>query len=301
MVVASWTAMARSWSTQAITVAVGSSAAISRARLGPVTTAIWSAGTSPTSAITSLIRLSVPSSIPLARLTSVFPGGSSSRQPARLARSVWDGTANTTASTSASAAAASVVAVIKTGSGTFFLTGTNSFTGGLAINGGTVNATGDSNLGGSGGGLSFDNGATLQLGSSFTTDRSVTLNAGGGKFWMNGGTVTLSGTISGTGSLTTVAGSLTLTADNSYSGGTTIGPGTIRVLTWGGLKGGVSVALAMKLPEFDGRNAILTATYVVVVFSIVVQGLTVGKLIRMLTPIVDSQRPAPPLAKPAAG
>jgi monovalent cation:H+ antiporter, CPA1 family len=82
---------------------------------------------------------------------------------------------------------------------------------------------------------------------------------------------------------------------------TTIGPGTIRVLTWGGLKGGVSVALAMKLPEFEGRNAVLTATYVVVVFSIVVQGLTVGKLIRILAPIVDSQRPPPPLAEPAAG
>lgn len=60
--------------------------------------------------------------------------------------------------------------------------------------------------------------------------------------------------------------------------------GTVRVLTWGGLKGGISVALAMKLPEFEGRNAVLTATYVIVVFSIVVQGLTVGKLIRSTYP-----------------
>lgn len=60
--------------------------------------------------------------------------------------------------------------------------------------------------------------------------------------------------------------------------------GTIRMLTWGGLKGGVSVALAMKLPAFEGRSVIMTVTYIVVVFSIIVQGLTVGKLIRRLYP-----------------
>jgi monovalent cation:H+ antiporter, CPA1 family len=63
-----------------------------------------------------------------------------------------------------------------------------------------------------------------------------------------------------------------------------IGPGTVRMLTWGGLKGGISVALAMKLPEFEGRAAVLTVTYVIVVFSIVVQGLTVGRLIRRMYP-----------------
>jgi CPA1 family monovalent cation:H+ antiporter len=62
-----------------------------------------------------------------------------------------------------------------------------------------------------------------------------------------------------------------------------IGRGSIRVLTWGGLKGGISVALAMKTPDFPGRDAVLTATYAIVVFSIIVQGLTVGPLIRRLT------------------
>lgn len=59
-----------------------------------------------------------------------------------------------------------------------------------------------------------------------------------------------------------------------------IGKGAIPVLTWGGLKGGVSIALAMKTPDFAGRNAVLTATYAIVVFSILAQGLTVGRLIR---------------------
>jgi CPA1 family monovalent cation:H+ antiporter len=54
--------------------------------------------------------------------------------------------------------------------------------------------------------------------------------------------------------------------------------GTIPVMTWGGLKGGVSVALALSLPDGDWTPMILTATYVVVVFSIVVQGLTVAPL-----------------------
>jgi len=61
-------------------------------------------------------------------------------------------------------------------------------------------------------------------------------------------------------------------------------PGTVRVLTWGGLKGAISVALALSLPPFPGREAVLTATYAVVLFSIVVQGLTVGRLIRRVVP-----------------
>lgn len=56
-------------------------------------------------------------------------------------------------------------------------------------------------------------------------------------------------------------------------------PGVVRILTWGGLRGGISVALALSLPVGPERAEILTITYVIVVFSILVQGLTVGRLI----------------------
>ena len=56
--------------------------------------------------------------------------------------------------------------------------------------------------------------------------------------------------------------------------------GVTKILTWGGLRGGISVALALSLPAGEARDIILPITYVVVVFSILVQGLTVGKLIR---------------------
>jgi len=56
--------------------------------------------------------------------------------------------------------------------------------------------------------------------------------------------------------------------------------GSWRVLTWGGLRGGISVALALSLPVGPHRDTVLTLTYCVVVFSILVQGLTIGRVVR---------------------
>ncbi len=59
-------------------------------------------------------------------------------------------------------------------------------------------------------------------------------------------------------------------------------PGAVKILTWGGLRGGISVALALSLPPGEAREIILTITYVIVVFSILVQGLTIGRLVKAL-------------------
>jgi CPA1 family monovalent cation:H+ antiporter len=59
--------------------------------------------------------------------------------------------------------------------------------------------------------------------------------------------------------------------------------GTVRVLTWGGLRGGVSVALALSLPLGEERDLLLSITYIVVLSSILVQGLSIGRVVRKVS------------------
>lgn len=61
-------------------------------------------------------------------------------------------------------------------------------------------------------------------------------------------------------------------------------PHLVKILTWGGLRGGISVALALSLPNGPERDIIVAITYIIVVMSISIQGLTIGKLIKRTAP-----------------
>ena len=61
----------------------------------------------------------------------------------------------------------------------------------------------------------------------------------------------------------------------------TFTPYAITILTWGGLRGGISVALALSIPQGPARDPLLVITYFVVIFSIVVQGLTIKKVLSL--------------------
>ncbi|MEH2484178.1 beta strand repeat-containing protein [Bradyrhizobium sp. AZCC 2230] len=115
----------------------------------------------------------------------------------------------------------------KTGTGTLTLGGTNIYGGGTAINGGTLAISADNNFGDASGNLAFD-GGTLRLLLGVTTNRAVTLNAGGGIVDTNGNNATFASTVSGAGGLTkTGIGRLTLEANNTYTGATTVNGGTL--------------------------------------------------------------------------
>lgn len=62
-----------------------------------------------------------------------------------------------------------------------------------------------------------------------------------------------------------------------------LNPHSATILTWGGLRGGISIALALTLPAFEGREMVIGVTYLVVVFSLLVQATTLGVVVRRIT------------------
>ena len=118
--------------------------------------------------------------------------------------------------------------VLLMSAGIVTFTGTNTYTGGLAVgNGGVILAGSDAALGGPGSSLTLS-GGTLQATASFATARPVILGAGGGTFDTAGNNLTLAGVVSGAGSLIkTGSGTLSLAGTASYTGGTIVSGGTL--------------------------------------------------------------------------
>ncbi|MDC9837861.1 autotransporter outer membrane beta-barrel domain-containing protein [Rhizobium binxianense] len=154
-------------------------------------------------------------------------------------------------------------AVEKTGAGVLTLEPSvaagNTYSGGTFINGGVVAVGADNALGASTGGVSF-NGGTLQLNSSFdlSPSRAVTLNVGGGTIDTQAFDSTLAQGVTGPGGLTkTGTGSLVLTGNSDYSGGTVISAGTLQ-LGNGGTSGSISGdVLNNSLLAFNRSDAFL--------------------------------------------
>ncbi|MBA4207405.1 MAG: hypothetical protein C0457_20645 [Polymorphum sp.] len=120
-------------------------------------------------------------------------------------------------------------AVSKTGAGTIILSGTNTYTGGTLLNAGTLSVSGDQNLGGTNGSLTF-NGGTLATTANMSSSRSMVFNSAGRFDVATGTELQLTGTLTGSGGLVkTGDGALYLTGTSSYSGGATISAGTLVV------------------------------------------------------------------------
>jgi len=116
----------------------------------------------------------------------------------------------------------------KTGDGTLILSGSNSYSGGTTISGGTLQITADANLGAASGGVTFDNGA-LRTTADIASARTVTLRDTGAIETAANTTLTLTGAVSGPGGLIKWGGgTLALSGTGSWAGGTLITAGTLR-------------------------------------------------------------------------
>ncbi|MBI5882944.1 MAG: autotransporter domain-containing protein [Elusimicrobia bacterium] len=117
----------------------------------------------------------------------------------------------------------------KTGAGTLYLYGDNTYSGGTTITGGKLAIFADANLGNSAGGVTLNNGTLMTL-LSMSSSRAMTLAGAGGTLEVAERTLTLNGIIGGAGALTkTGGGTLVLNAANTYTGGTNINAGVLEL------------------------------------------------------------------------
>ncbi|HWA61746.1 MAG TPA: autotransporter domain-containing protein, partial [Caulobacteraceae bacterium] len=159
---------------------------------------------------------------------------------------VGDGTAAGAGYTATvNSAIAGAGGLIKTDLGTLVLGGSNTFTGGVTVNGGFVQVSSDANLGAAGGAVTLNGGGLATTG-SFASARTLAF-AGPGTIRTAGGTsLTLTGPLTGTGAFTKAGtGTLILPGVSSYGGATTVSAGTLRVD--GVLPGTVSVQSGARL------------------------------------------------------
>lgn len=133
----------------------------------------------------------------------------------------------------------------KQDAGTLILTAANTYTGGTDIAGGTLQVASDGNLGATSGALQF-NGGTLRTTADMATARATTVGAAGGTLeTLAGTTLIYNGVISETGTLgKSGAGTLVLTQNNTYSGGTNVTGGVVQITSDANL-GATSGALTL--------------------------------------------------------
>ncbi|WP_443969467.1 autotransporter-associated beta strand repeat-containing protein [Sphingobium sp. CR28] len=143
---------------------------------------------------------------------------------------VGDGTAaGVNTSARINSALTGAAQLVKSDLGTLILSGTNSYTGGTAINGGILQISDDANLGAAASALSF-NGGTLRTTTDLTIGRAIDLTGAGTLLTDADTMLDLTNAVSGAGGLTKDgAGSLILSGANSYAGGTTVNAGALFV------------------------------------------------------------------------
>lgn len=144
-------------------------------------------------------------------------------------------------------------ALIKIGSYSLALTGTNTYLGGTTHAAGTILIGSDAALGGAAGTLTFSNTATLKMTASFSSSRNIVLNAGTASFNAETGfTNTFNGVISGAGALTKLgSGLLALGGNNTYTNTTTISAGTLQLASSGSVPTLSPVVITTTTSAFD--------------------------------------------------